>query len=257
MPRPTSPSVAAADLDARCLDLRRAGLNYREIARTVGLSVSNVHGRVMRGLDRTRREPADALRELELARLDALQEALTRVLGRAHVTVSGGKVVTTKGDDGQEVPLLDDGPTIAAAQALVRVQESRRRLLGLDAPARVDARVLSIDELDMQIKELEALLGETAEQQGVDLYPRKHQKAGEIIDELAARHGVDTSERAAVHDKVLAFWNDWKNNQRAVRNVHEFVAASLDLTVMILALPADEEEALASEVEQFLLERSR
>ena len=244
-------------MDARCLDLRRGGLSYREIARTVGLSVSNVHGRVMRGLDRTRREPADALRELELARLDALQEALTRVLSRAHVTVSGGKVMTTKGDDGHEVPLLDDGPIIAAAQALVRVQESRRKLLGLDAPARVDARVLSVDELDMQIKELETLLGETAEREGVDLYQHQHQRATQLVEDLAGRNGVDYQERQAVHDRVLGFWNDWKANRRAVRDVPGFIAASLDMAVMILALPSDEEEALAGEVERFLQERTR
>ena len=121
MPRNTAPRVDAADMDARCLDLRRAGLSYRDIARQVGLSVSNVHNRVTRSLDRTRREPADAVRELELERLDAVQVALTTVLRRRHVTVSGGKIITD--DDGQ--PYLDDGPTIAAAQALVRVSESR------------------------------------------------------------------------------------------------------------------------------------
>jgi hypothetical protein len=256
VPRNTAPRVDAADMDARCLDLRRRGLSYRQIAAQVGLSVANVHGRVTRSLDRTRREPADALRELELERLDALQEALTEVLGRVHVTVSGGKVVTTKGDDGQEVPLVDDGPTIAAAQALVRVQESRRRLLGLDAPTRVDARVLSIDELDMQIKELETLLGESAEREGVDLYQRQHQQATKLVEDLAGQAGVDYQERRAVHDRVLDFWNAWKGNRRAVRDVPGFIAAALDTAVVILALPADEEEALAGEVERFLLERT-
>jgi hypothetical protein len=108
----------------------------------------------MRGLDRTRREPADALRELELERLDALQVQLTRVLGRVHVTVSGGKIVTDP--DGR--PLVDDGPTVAAAQALVRVGESRRRLLGLDAPAQVEAKVWTVDQMDARIGELETLL---------------------------------------------------------------------------------------------------
>jgi Sigma-70, region 4 len=139
-------------MDARCLDLRRAGLSYRDIARQVGLSVSNVHNRVTRSLDRTRREPADGVRELEVERLDALQVALTRVLRRDHVTVSGGRIVVDEDDQ----PLRDDGPTIAAAQALVRVGESRRRLLGLDTPNRVDVRgALSIDLLDAQIRELE------------------------------------------------------------------------------------------------------
>jgi hypothetical protein len=253
MPRPTSPSAAAAELDARCLDLRRSGATYRQIAAQLGISAANAHKRVTRSLDRTRREPADALRELELARLDALQEALTQVLGRKHVTVSGGKVVV----DQHGLPYLDDGPVIAAAQALVRVQESRRKLLGLDAPTRVDARVLSIDELDMQIKELETLLGETAEQQGVDLYQRHHQQAAKLVEDLAGQAGVDYHERRAVHDRVLDFWHDWKGNRRAVRDVPGFIAAALDMAVIILALPADEEEALAGEIERFLLERIR
>lgn len=257
MPRPTAPSVAAAELDAHCLDLRRSGATYRQIAAQLGISVANAHKRVTRSLDRTRREPADALRELELERLDALQEALTRVLSRAHVTVSGGKVITTTGDDGKDVPLLDDGPTVAAAVALVRVQESRRKLLGLDAPTRLDARVLTIDEIDLQIKELENQLGITAEREGVDLTRRKHQQADALVQDLAVGAGVDYHERVAVLDQVLGFWKDWKDDRRAVRDVPGFIAAALDTAVTVLALPADEHEALAGQIERFLLERTR
>ena len=255
MPRPTAPRVDAADMDARCLDLRRTGATYREIARTVGLSVANVHGRVARSLDRTRREPADALRGLELERLDALQVAATKVLATNHVVIQGGKVVRDK----QGEPYRDHGPTLTAIRTLVQVQESRRRLLGLDAPTKHDisARFHTIDELDREIAELENLLGERAEQEGVDLYQRKHQKANELVEDLAGRHGIDYHERAAVHTATIAFWEQWKTSGRALRNVAEFISAALDNAVTILGLPADEQEALALEIERFLLERTR
>lgn len=131
MPRPTAPRVDAADLDARALDLRRSGATYRQIAQQLGISPATAFKRVTRGLDRTRREPADALRELEAERLDQLQIAVTRVLHRQHVIVQGGKIVK----DDNDQPLIDDGPTLAAANSLVRVQESRRKLLGLDEQA--------------------------------------------------------------------------------------------------------------------------
>jgi hypothetical protein len=253
MPRPTAPSVAAADLDARCLDLRRSGATYRQIGQQLGISPANAHKRVTRGLDRTRREPADALRELELERLDRLQVEATEVLAANHVVIQAGKVVVDK----QGEPCRDHGPTVAAIRTLVQVQESRRKLLGLDTPAKVDARVLTIDQIDAQIAELEALLGETADREDVDLYQRNHQQAAKLVEGLAEQAGVDYHERRQVHDQVLAFWNAWKNNQRAVRDVSGFIAASLEMAIMLVALPADEEEALAAGVERFLEERVR
>ena len=93
MPRRTVPNVAAADLDGRCLDLRRSGATYRQIGQQLGISPANAHKRVTRSLDRTRREPADALRELELERLDRLQVEATEVLAANHVVIQAGKVV--------------------------------------------------------------------------------------------------------------------------------------------------------------------
>jgi hypothetical protein len=142
MPRPTAPSVTAAEKDARALELRRAGLSYRQIAAQMGVSVGAAYKYVTRGLDRTRREPADALRDLEVERLDQLQLEALRVLRRRHFLVQGGEVVTrTNPATGAVEELLDDGPSLAAIRTLLAVQERRAKLLGLDAPARVDANV--------------------------------------------------------------------------------------------------------------------
>jgi hypothetical protein len=234
MPRPTSPSVAAADLDARCLDLRRSGVTYRQIAAQLGISAANAHKRVTRALDRTRREPAAGLRELELGRLDALQAALTTVLRRQHVTISAGKVVLDT--DGQ--PYLDDGPVVAAAQALVRVQESRRKLLGLDEPARADvtARIhgelYSLDSLDRQLERLNA---ELAEQ---DPEWAEHE-----------RHRQDLDRR------LTQFRAEWSTPGQVARDPTRFVGDGLALLLEALDLPDDQREAAAVEVEHFLIAR--
>ena len=95
---------------------------------------------------------ADEWRQLALARLEEAHRVAADVMGRDHVLVSHGRVVREGvpviDDDGNAVirdghgaPLLDDGPRLAAVDRVVKVSESTRKLLGLDAPTRVDASV--------------------------------------------------------------------------------------------------------------------
>jgi hypothetical protein len=218
--------VAAADLDGRCTDLRRAGLSYRQIGRQLSISPANAHKRVMRTLDRTRREPGDGLRELELERLDHLQVEATRVLAGRHVVIQAGKVVV---DTDTGLPFTDHGPTLAAIRALVQVQESRRQLLGLDAPARVDARVLTIDQIDARIGELQALL------------------AAEDPD---WRTGQQQQE-----ERRRRFRLAWSTPGAVRRNPTGFVGDGLALLLEGLDLDDQERQAAGLEVEAFLLGR--
>jgi hypothetical protein len=155
MAKRTGARADAALRDGQALELRTAGATYRQIAERLGVSLSTAHACVTRGLDRTRREPAEQLRALELERLDRLQVEATKVLAARHVIVQAGKVVV---DQDTGMPYTDHGPILTAIRTLVQVQESRRKLLGLDAPVKVDARVLTVDQMDARIDELEALL---------------------------------------------------------------------------------------------------
>jgi hypothetical protein len=88
-------------------------------------------------------ESLDQLREQEVHRLEALGLAALRVLETKHVIVNSGQIVT---EDGRPValggiPIQDDGPALAAVNTLVKVSESLRKLLGLDAAQKVDAAV--------------------------------------------------------------------------------------------------------------------
>lgn len=104
-------SPAQLDTDEKqikALNLRKAGIGFREIAETVGYSgPSSAYAAVMSALAKARKEPAEELRTLMLDRLD---EMFTGVW---------------------EAAITGDPEAINAA---LRIEERRARLLGLDKP---------------------------------------------------------------------------------------------------------------------------
>jgi hypothetical protein len=110
-------STSARMLSARAMEveavrLRLAGMSYSSMSERLGVSASSAHRAVLRSLARTAAdlgESADALRSLELQRLDALLAGLW--------------------------PAASAGDPAAVSVAL-RVSERRAKLLGLDAPSR-------------------------------------------------------------------------------------------------------------------------
>jgi hypothetical protein len=122
---------------AQVLTARLAGATFEQIGRSLGITRQRAHQLYLDAMRQTVQEPAEQLRELEAARLDHLQARLTPLLGQP-------------------------GQVIPAALALLKVQESRRRLFGLDAPARVTAAVtlrdVSVDDIDEELARLQAEL---------------------------------------------------------------------------------------------------
>ncbi len=140
-----------AERDAAAARLRARGQSYRAIGEALGISQGSAHDAVQRALKATVQEAAADARTLELERLDHLQATVMDVLGREHVTVQLGKVI--RGPGGETVP--DDAVTLAAVDRLLRVSESRRKLLGLDAPAKLRAEITNDREqhiLDLAAK---------------------------------------------------------------------------------------------------------
>lgn len=138
--------------DADAVRLRACGKTYAEIANALGYGdKSAARKAVERGLAEVIEEPAAELRTLELERLDRLTAVCWEVLEREHVTVSHGHVVRREvgierdaagaivfDGAGKPIPiyedLLDDGPSLQAVDRLLRIQQRRAALLGLDAP---------------------------------------------------------------------------------------------------------------------------
>jgi hypothetical protein len=143
-----------AERDAEAARLRSRGWSYQQIADELGYAHhSNARKAVKRALEAIVAEPAEDLRQIELGRLDAMWQIALAVLERYHVTVSNGRLITIGGK-----PLEDDGPVLAALDRLLKIQERRARLLGLDAPARTHVTVT--DSMEAEIERLVAQLAD-------------------------------------------------------------------------------------------------
>jgi hypothetical protein len=151
-----------AQRDAEAARLRSDGLSYQQIADKLGYSHrENARRAVSRALLAIVAEPAEDLRALELARLDQMWIDVLEVLRREHVTVSHGRVIYSE-ETGQ--PIIDDGPVLSAIDRLLRIQDRRAKLLGLDAPSKHE--VVTIDAIDAEIAKLEAEQAALGEQSG-------------------------------------------------------------------------------------------
>jgi len=104
--------ITAVERQRKALELRKQGKAYGDIAAECGYkSASGAHAAVRTALRKTLHEPADELRQIENARLDAMLEALW--------------------------PSIRQGDAKAIA-AGVKISERRARLNGLDEPTGLD-----------------------------------------------------------------------------------------------------------------------
>lgn len=124
------PSAERIEDEIKALELRRAGVTYPEIGQQLGINPGTAHRYVFAALARTQQEPADEVRKIEVDRLDRMQRAYWPGVLR--------------GDE-------------KAGQLMLRIQERRAKLLGLDAPVKHD--VTLTDAVSAEIAELAQQLG--------------------------------------------------------------------------------------------------
>ena len=129
------PSPELVDKEVKVLELRRAGLTWQRIAEETGYADhTGAYAAYKRAIKRTMQQPADELREQEVDRIDRLQLALWPK--------------AMKGDE-------------RSISTIVRLMERRAKLLGLDAPTRIqqDVTTWTGDEsIDRAVRDLAALL---------------------------------------------------------------------------------------------------
>jgi hypothetical protein len=134
MPTSRAQHAATAERRNKAIAMRLAGVDYQTIADRLGYaSRGAAHTDISRALERSLAQQqvgADLLRQEELLRLDRLQAA---VWGQAI----GGDPV--------------------AVNTALKVIDRRVKLLGLDAPTRVE--LVTLDAIDEAIRSLTAQLG--------------------------------------------------------------------------------------------------
>lgn len=132
----TPQRIAAKVKAAKALELRKEGQTFQAIAETAGYnSPQAAHEAVKRAIKEIIREPAEDVIRLELERIDALW-------GIQYLNAQTGDV--------------------QAMAACMRLMERRAKLLGLDAPEKVDAKIVmpDQDEVDSRLARAIAAHGE-------------------------------------------------------------------------------------------------
>jgi len=139
---PGGPAVVAERRE-RAIRLRAQGTPWATIATELGYAdAPSACTDVRRALEQRRKQlalAADDYREQALATLDAMAGEVWAVLNARHLTIQNGKVVR----DDDDAPLLDDGPVLSAVDRLLRIEERRARLLGIDAPAQLTSTIVN------------------------------------------------------------------------------------------------------------------
>ncbi|MGW1616366.1 hypothetical protein ACWCQZ_44360 [Streptomyces sp. NPDC002285] len=155
-----TPETVARDAEAARL-YGEEGWNYQQIADHFGLSHrSNAMDSVNRGY-RDAAAPAKGARERRERELQLLWESGLEILNNHHVVVNNGRIIELDG-----VPLKDDNPRIQVLGQLRQINESMRKLDGIDAPSRVsvEAEQLGRDILKL----LDTALGPDSSDDGDD-----------------------------------------------------------------------------------------
>lgn len=139
-----------AEKKAAALKLRKDGYSYDEIGKMLGMSAMWAWKLATRAIREIYKDKAEDLVRMELQRLDDMQLEVLAVLRADHVVINSGCVVqvNVRDENGMLVmdqvtglpkaePIKDDGPRLAAIDRLLKIQERRSKLLGLDKPTKV------------------------------------------------------------------------------------------------------------------------
>lgn len=154
MAAPRAQRAYTAERRAKLIKYRLAGRRYEDIYEELGYASRQAASRdFSRALEQNIAEQHSSMevyREAELMKLDDLAVQATRILLTAHYVVTQSGRLVEDPRTGQ--PMRDDGPALAAIDRLVRIGDRRAKLLGLDAPQRME--VLTLDAIDAHIAEL-------------------------------------------------------------------------------------------------------
>lgn len=130
----------AAKRDAEAAELRAQGWTYQKIADELGFGdKSGAQKACRRAIQDIVQGPAEKLLAIHMERLETLYEAAMEVLETDHVVVSHGKVITMPDPEtGEEKPLKDNGPKLAAIREARSTLDSFWTLTGMKKPAKVE-----------------------------------------------------------------------------------------------------------------------
>ena len=132
---------AQVESDHQAAQWKSQGLTYKQIGERLGVTRQAAHLAVQRALADIPRMATEELRTLELEKLDNLERRLIWIINQpSYKTSASGRVIEYEGK-----ALLDITPQIQAIGAALKVIDKRAKLLGLDAPTRVETEITVYD----------------------------------------------------------------------------------------------------------------
>jgi hypothetical protein len=137
-------------VDSRALQRYVQGMTYQQIADAEQCSEQTAHIRVRRAIRNQYRLEADELRVVADEQLSFLTRQLTALIHKKSYKIAPNGKIAVHPETGE--PLEDYSEQRMTALALLKVGESRRKLLGLDQP--VKHRVEITDKMDSEIERL-------------------------------------------------------------------------------------------------------
>jgi AraC-like DNA-binding protein len=146
-----TPSENTKHVQNKILEMYRDNPSFATISQALGYSETYVRKLYRQALKSIILDNVADVRKLEVVRLDKMYTDAMEVLQRFHPIISSGAVVRDIVEDADGRPVLDEnenpvtvriqdsGPVLAAIDRLLRIQERRSRLLGLDKPTKIAA----------------------------------------------------------------------------------------------------------------------
>lgn len=136
---------AGRERDLIALDMRSAGRTWKTIADTLGYTdEANARRGVHTILAETQAPKVNEARAEMVTQIDHLYGEAMQVLEARHLKINDGELVYVPDDNGNPVPLEDDAPVLRAIDTINQLMTRKARLLGLDAPAKIQAEVSGV-----------------------------------------------------------------------------------------------------------------
>ncbi len=141
-------------------DKQNNGLSNQQIAEKYGVSVDTVANRLGSFFPKKAAISLEAHRLRESDKLDMLEEQALRLMNTDHLVVDKGSVIV---DPRTGRPMIDSEPTFKAIDRLLKIQERRAKLFGIDSP--VKAEITHNTGVEIQVTELQDLVDEAKKKQ--------------------------------------------------------------------------------------------
>jgi hypothetical protein len=167
-----TPEPAQIDRELAVVNLRRTGMTWQMIANEVGYaSPAGAWKAYERACARTLEEPTAEARRIELDRLDALQFTYWE-------------------------PAIQGN--LRAADYVLKVIDRRAKILGIDAPQKIQAEVVTYDgtgSLDAEVERIARIIDAAEREQATDATIIEQHSEGQplLVEEQPSENGTTTA----------------------------------------------------------------